>query len=58
MRDGSIETVYVGYYSDGTKEYDVFKNTQINYFTPKKQGYLFLFLAFRATTQVTDSPYN
>lgn len=24
----------------------------------KKQGYLFLFLAFRATTQVTDSPYN
>ncbi len=36
MRDGSIETVYVGYYSDGTKEYDVFKNTQINYFTPKK----------------------
>ncbi len=38
MRESSIETVYVGYYSDGTKEYDVFKNTQINYFTPKKTG--------------------
>ncbi|MCA3895620.1 hypothetical protein JKP23_00790 [Vibrio vulnificus] len=38
MRESSIETVYVGYYSDGTKDYDVFKNTQINYFTPKKTG--------------------
>ncbi|MBG0758689.1 hypothetical protein BOO22_04605 [Vibrio cidicii] len=38
MRNSSIETVYVGSYSDGTKEYDVFKNTEINYFTPMKTG--------------------
>ncbi|MET1279545.1 hypothetical protein [Vibrio navarrensis] len=39
MRGSSIETVYVGCYSDGAKEYDVLKNTHIvDYFTPMKTG--------------------
>ncbi|EJZ7973424.1 hypothetical protein OIT16_004472 [Vibrio vulnificus] len=38
MRSSSIETVYVGCYSDGAKEYDVLKNTHIDYFTPMKTG--------------------
>ncbi|EPM6961131.1 hypothetical protein ACTPHE_000154 [Vibrio alginolyticus] len=38
MRNGSIKSEYVGCYSNGTKEYDVFKRTRIDYFTPMKTG--------------------